>query len=56
MPASRLADHADAIDAELVKLGYRCLHRSLDAANYARADERVEPPPQMSRVSHVTPP
>lgn len=36
------ADQADAIDAELVKLGYRCLHRSADAANYARGDERID--------------
>jgi len=25
----------------LLKLGYRCLHRSADAANYARGDERI---------------
>lgn len=36
------ADQADAIDAELVKLGYRCLHHSVDAANYVRSDERVD--------------
>ncbi len=35
-------EEADEIDAELLKLGYRCLHRSPDAANYARADERVD--------------
>ncbi len=33
---------ANAIDAEFVRLGYRCLHRSADAANYARADERLD--------------
>lgn len=33
---------ADAVEAELVKLGYRQLHRSLDAANYQRNDERVD--------------
>lgn len=36
------AEKADEIDAELVRLGYRCLHRSADAANYARGDERVD--------------
>jgi hypothetical protein len=36
------AEKADEIDAELVKLGYRCLHRSADAANYARGDERID--------------
>lgn len=30
------------IEAELIGLGYRCLHRSADAANYARGDERVD--------------
>lgn len=33
---------ADAIDLELRKLGYRCLHRSADVANYVRGDERVD--------------
>jgi predicted nucleotidyltransferase len=36
------AENADAIDAELARIGYRCLHRSGDAANYARDDERVD--------------
>jgi hypothetical protein len=36
------AEQADAIDAELARLGYRCLHRSPDAANYARGDERID--------------
>ena len=36
------AAHADAVDAELCRLGYRCLHRSDDAANYLRGDERVD--------------
>jgi hypothetical protein len=36
------AEQADAIDSELAKLGYRCLHRSADAANYARGDERID--------------
>jgi hypothetical protein len=31
------------VDAVLVKLGYRCLHRSDDAANYIRGDERLDP-------------
>jgi hypothetical protein len=33
---------ADAIDCELRKLGYQCLHRSADVANYVRGDERVD--------------
>ena len=33
---------ADAIDRELCKLGYQCLHRSADVANYVRGDERVD--------------
>jgi len=36
------AEKADAIDAELSRLGYRRLHRSAEAANYARGDERVD--------------
>jgi predicted nucleotidyltransferase len=36
------ADKADEIEAELLRLGYRCLHRSIDAGNYARGDERVD--------------
>jgi predicted nucleotidyltransferase len=36
------ADKADEIEAELLKLGYRCLHRSADAANYIRGDERLD--------------
>lgn len=36
------ADKAREIDAEMEKLGYRCLHRSADAGNYARGDERVD--------------
>lgn len=35
-------EKADAIDAVLVGLGYKCLHRSTDAGNYARRDERVD--------------
>ncbi len=35
-------DKAEEIDAELVRLGYRCLHRSADAGNYLRGDERVD--------------
>ena len=30
------------IDRELVAIGYRCLHRSPDAGNYLRGDERVD--------------
>jgi predicted nucleotidyltransferase len=36
------AEMADRIDAALIQLGYRCLHRSADAGNYARKDERVD--------------
>ena len=36
------ADRADDIDARLVPLGYRCLHRSADAANYGRGAERLD--------------
>lgn len=35
-------EKADAIETELEKVGYRCLHRSEDAANYVRNDERVD--------------
>jgi hypothetical protein len=36
------SEKADDIDRELVALGYRCLHRSADAGNYLRGDERVD--------------
>ena len=36
------AEKADEIDAKLAELGYRCLHRSADAANYLRGDQRVD--------------
>ena len=36
------AEDATAIDALLSKLGYRCIHRSADAANYLRDDERLD--------------
>lgn len=35
-------DVAELIDKELVRLGYQCLLRSPDAANYSRGDERVD--------------
>ena len=35
-------EKADEIEAELIKLGYHRLHRSADAGNYARNDERVD--------------
>ncbi len=35
-------DQADAIESELIKLGYQRLHRSADAGNYSRGDERVD--------------
>lgn len=36
------AENADEIDQALAKLGYRCLHRSAEAGNYLRGDERVD--------------
>lgn len=36
------SEKADDIDRELVGIGYRCLHRSPDAGNYLRGDERVD--------------
>jgi hypothetical protein len=36
------AGKADDIEAELTRLGYRRLHRSADAANYVRGDERLD--------------
>ena len=36
------ASMADAVEAALLRLGYRCLHRSADAANYGRGDERMD--------------
>ncbi len=36
------AEQADSIDQALTKLGYRCIHRSADAGNYTRGDERVD--------------
>ena len=36
------AEFADAIDRELIRIGYRCLYRSADASNYLRGDERVD--------------
>jgi hypothetical protein len=35
-------EKADEIEAELIRLGYHRLHRSADAGNYARGDERVD--------------
>lgn len=35
-------EKADGIEAQLLKLGYRCLHRNDDAANYVRGGERVD--------------
>lgn len=35
-------EEADEIESELTRLGYRCLHRSADAGNYLRGDERVD--------------
>jgi hypothetical protein len=36
------ADLADAVDHALTTLGYQCLHRSSDAANYLRGDQRLD--------------
>src|SRR5690606_31378836 len=36
------ATRADEIDKALVKLGYHCLHRSGEAGNYLRGDERLD--------------
>lgn len=36
------SERADEVDATLKALGYRCLHRSADAANYVRGVERVD--------------
>ncbi len=33
---------ADSVHDALLRLGYECLHRSADAANYLRGDERVD--------------
>ncbi|HEY4214768.1 MAG TPA: hypothetical protein VGM84_25050 [Steroidobacteraceae bacterium] len=36
------ADLAEAVDRALKSLGYDCLHRSADAANYLRGDQRLD--------------
>jgi hypothetical protein len=36
------SEKAEDIDRELIALGYKCLHRSPDAGNYLRGDERVD--------------
>ena len=36
------AERADQIDAELLRLGYRNVYRSADAATYVRGDERLD--------------
>lgn len=36
------ADLANSVDQALTDLGYRCLHRSTDAANYLRGDQRLD--------------
>jgi hypothetical protein len=36
------AQCAEEVDAKLAELGYRCLHRSADAGNYVRDDERID--------------
>jgi predicted nucleotidyltransferase len=36
------AEMSVAVDHALTVLGYRCLHRSTDAANYLRGDQRLD--------------
>jgi hypothetical protein len=36
------ADEADRVHEALLGLGYRCIHRSEDAANYVRGDEGLD--------------
>jgi hypothetical protein len=36
------SEQADTVEVLLLKLGYRCVHRSADAGNYLRQDERVD--------------
>jgi hypothetical protein len=36
------AKMSDAVHKALLDLGYQCLHRSIDAGNYLRGDERVD--------------
>ena len=36
------ADDADTIDRTVTTIGYRCVHRSTEAANYQRDDERLD--------------
>jgi len=36
------ADLADGVEKELIGLGYHSLHRSADAANYLRGDQRLD--------------
>jgi hypothetical protein len=36
------SEKAEDIDRELVAIGYQCLHRSADAGNYLRGDERMD--------------
>jgi len=33
---------ADAVDRALTATGYKCIHRSADAANYLRGDQRLD--------------
>lgn len=36
------ADKAGEVEAQMQKLGYHCLHRSADAANFVRGDEQTD--------------
>jgi hypothetical protein len=35
-------EKSDQIDEEVIRIGYHCLHRSAEAGNYQRGDERVD--------------
>jgi hypothetical protein len=35
-------DFADPVHQALIGIGYRCLHRNADAANYLRGDQRLD--------------
>ena len=36
------SSQSDAVDSELSRIGYRCIHRSPDSATYVREDERID--------------
>jgi hypothetical protein len=54
------AARIDEVHQALLALGYRCLHRSADAGNYQRGDERVDfiyahRPAAMALLAEATP-